>query len=71
MDVGNGQQFPLTSRKPFIPGIGQTLRAMPITAAIIGDGDNMTASRTTIPVTSERCSPATFDGRQHFEVQTR
>lgn len=53
MYVRNRQQFLLTSRQPFLPGIVQTLWAMPVPAAVIRDGYGMAASTTTIPVTSE------------------
>lgn len=69
MDVWNGEEFPLAGRQPLLPGMVQTLRTMPIPAAVVRDGCDMTASRTTVPVSSKRCRPATLDGRKHFEVQ--
>ena len=49
MHVGNGQEFPLTGRQPLLAGIVQTLRAMPVAAAVVRDGDDMTASRNNDP----------------------
>ena len=69
MHVGNGQEFLLTGGQPLVAGVGQTLRAMPIAAAVVGDGHGMTASGTTIPVTAERCRTTVFDGKEHLAVQ--
>jgi len=68
--VGNGQKFLLTSGQPLVASVGQTLRTMPIPAAIVGDGHGLTASGATIPVTAERCCPATFDRGEHLTVQS-
>jgi hypothetical protein len=69
MHVGNGEEFPLAGRQPLLPGMVQTLRTMPVPAAVVRDGRDLTASSTTVPVPSKRCRPATLDARKHFEVQ--
>jgi hypothetical protein len=61
--IRNCKKFLLAGRQPFSPRIVETLRAMPVTAAVVRDGYGMTASTTAVPVTSERCRSATFDGR--------
>jgi hypothetical protein len=44
---------------------------MPIAAAIVRDGDDMTASRTSIPVTSESRRTATFNGGENLQMHPR
>jgi len=53
----------------FLSGIAQTLRAMPIAAAAVGDGDDMAASGTTIAVATECRRAAVCDGKEHFALQ--
>jgi hypothetical protein len=60
--VRNRQEFLLTGRQPLSARIVQTLRAMPVAAAIVRDGDYMTTLRTAVPMPSERCCPTTLNG---------
>ena len=68
--VGHRKEFPLPRGQPPFSGIVQTLRTMPVPAAVVRDGNNITASRTTIPVASECCGSAAFDCRKHLQMQT-
>jgi hypothetical protein len=61
--IRNWQEFLLAGRQPLLSGIVQTLGAMPVSATVVRDGYGMTASTTAVPVASERCRSATFDGR--------
>jgi len=37
MDVARGEKFLTTSFEPTVAGVGLTLRAVPVTAAVVGD----------------------------------
>ena len=70
MHVGNVQKLPLTSGQPPLPGVVETLRTMSITAAVVRDGDDVTALRTTVSMASECGCPAAHNCRQHLSVQS-
>ena len=68
MDVARGEKFSLTCGDPAFPGRGLTLRAVPIAAAVVGDGGTMPAAGALIEMTAE-CGGATpRNGQQHFDV---
>jgi len=70
MHVGHRKEFPLPGRQPPFPGIVQTLRTMPVPAAVVGEGDGLTASGTLIQVPTECRCPATFDCGEYLQVLT-
>src|SRR5438445_2967346 len=53
MDVARGEKFSLTCGDPAFPGRGLTLRAVPISAAVVGDGGTMPAAGALIEMTAE------------------
>jgi len=61
--IGHCKEFLLASRQPLLSGIVQTLRAMPVPAAVVRDGYGMTASTTAVSVASESCRATTLDSR--------
>ena len=68
MDVGRGEQFTATCCDPAFARTGLALGAVPIAAAVVGDGGTMSAARALINVTAE-CGGATArDGQQDLEV---
>ena len=69
VQVRNSQEFLLTGGQPLPSRSVQTLRAMPVAAAVVRDGDYMTTLRTTVPVPSERCCPTTLNGGKYLQVQ--
>jgi hypothetical protein len=71
MHVGNGQKFLLTGGQPLVASVGQTLRTMPVPAAVVRDGHGVTASGATIPVTAERRGTTVFNGSEHLSMQSR
>ena len=67
--VGNIQEFPLTGGQPLPAGIAETPRTMPVAAAVVGDGDDMAACRTTIAVPTQCRCATVCDGKKHLPVQ--
>jgi len=66
--VRNVQEFLLAGSQPPPAGIAETPRAMPVAAAVIGDGHDMAASGTTVAVPAERRRATAYDGGQHLPV---
>ena len=60
VDVADGQQLLLASRDPRVPRRGQTLRAMPVAAAVVREG-RVCALLTAIAVPAERRGAALGD----------
>src|SRR5215471_10470525 len=69
MDVGRGQQFTATCRDPAFTRTGLTLRAVPIAAAVIGDGRAMSTARALIDVTAECGGATACNGKQDFNMR--
>src|SRR6266576_2622250 len=67
MQVARGEQFSLTRRDPAFPSRGLTLRAVPISAAIEGDGA-MPAAGALIEMTAECGGTTPRNGQQHFDM---
>jgi hypothetical protein len=67
MEVAGGEKFLLTRSDPAVPSSGLTLRAMPISAAIVGDGA-MPATGAFIEMTAECGGTTTLNGPQYFHV---
>ena len=67
VDVPDGQEFLFASRHPGVPRRGQTLRAMPIAAAVVGEG-RVCALLTAIAVSTECRRSALGDGEEDAPV---
>jgi len=68
MNIRDREKLSLARGKPLVAGIGLTLRAMAVTAGVVGDGFVATAG-TPIFVAAERCRAAALDGGEHLAVQ--
>jgi hypothetical protein len=68
MEVANRQQFILTLRHPLIASVGLALGAVPITARVIRDG-LVSALRTLIAMTTERCRATASDGVEDLALR--
>ena len=68
--VAYRQEFLLPLMQPLLPGIGLTLRAVPITARVVRDG-LITAAQALVAVPAEGTRTAAHDGRQHFDLGPR
>ena len=68
MEVANRQQFILTLCHPLIASVGLALGAVPITARVIGDG-LVSALRTLIAMTTERCRATASDGVEDLALR--
>ena len=68
VQIASREKFSSTRSDPAVPSSGLTLRAVPIAAAVIGDGGTIPATGALIEMTAEcgRTTPA--NGQQHFDV---
>src|SRR6266850_2488520 len=68
MDVVRREKFSLPCGDPPFPSAGLTLRAVPVSAAVVGDGGAMPAAGAFIEMAAE-CGGATArNGQQHFDM---
>ena len=67
MAIADGQEFVLPGHEPLLARTRQTLRAMPVSARVEGDGA-MPASDTAIEMTAQRGRTAARDGAEHAQV---
>src|SRR2546427_6207468 len=68
MDVVRREKFSLPCGDPPFPSAGLTLRAVPVSAAVVGDGGAMPAAGAFIEMAAE-CGGATpRNGQQHFDM---
>ena len=67
MHVRGWKKFPTTLFQPTIASARLTLRAMPISARVEGDG-TMPAAGTFIEMTAENGGATPRDGQQHFDM---
>src|SRR4030095_4286213 len=58
MDVARREKLSLTCGDPAFPGRGLTLRTMPVSTGVVGDGGTMSAAGALIDMTAE-CGGAT------------
>jgi hypothetical protein len=70
VEIADRQEFPLTLCQPAVASTGQTLRAMTITAGVIGDGA-IVATRTTVEMAAQSRGAAVRDGLKHASVVPR
>ena len=68
MDVARREKFPATRGDPPFPSSGLTLRAVPVSAAVVGDGGTMPAVGAFIEMTAECGGSTARNGQQHFDV---
>src|SRR6202049_2922028 len=68
MDVARREKFLTTRFEPTVTGVGLTLRAVPVTAAVVGDGRTVPAVGALIEMPAQGGSATARDGAQHFEV---
>src|SRR6202022_693189 len=68
MDVARGEKFLTTRFEPTISGVGLTLRAVPVAAAVVGDGRTVPPVGALIEVPAQGSGATARDGAQHLEV---
>ena len=68
MDVARGEKFLTTRLEPTVASVGLTLRAVPVAAAVVGDGRTVGAVGTLIEMPAQGGGATARDGPQHFEV---
>src|SRR6202043_1051496 len=68
MDVGCREKFLTTRGDPPFPSGSLTLRAVPVSAAVIRDGGAMSAAGALIDMTAECGGTTPRNGQQHFDV---
>jgi len=65
MDVASGQQLPFTLLEPADAGVALALRAVPVTARVIGDG-SVSATRAAVAMAAKSSGPAASNSAQHL-----
>src|SRR5437879_12006580 len=68
MDVARRKKFSLTCRDPPFPGGGLALRAVPVSAAVVGDSGTMPAAGALIEMPTEKGGATPPNGQQHFDM---
>src|SRR6202521_4710671 len=68
MDVARREKFLTTRFEPTVASVGLTLRAVPVTAAVVGDGRTVPAVGALIEMPAQGGSATARDSPQHFEV---
>ena len=68
MDVARGEKFLTTRLEPTLAGVGLTLRAVPVAAAVVGDGRTVPAVGALIEMPAQGGGATVHDGAQHLEV---
>ena len=68
MDVARGEKLLTTRFEPTVAGVGLTLRAVPIAAAVVGDGRTVPAVGALIEMPAQGGGATARDGSQHREV---
>src|SRR5271165_3211492 len=69
MGVGRREKFAAPCFEPVFAGTGLTLRAMPISAAVVGDGGAMSTAGALIDMAAEGGGATARNGQQHFDVR--
>src|SRR5260370_30465946 len=67
MYVLRGQKFPATLFEPTLTSARLTLRAVPISTRVVGDGA-MSAARALIEMSAEHGRATPRNGQQHFDM---
>src|ERR1700674_1843744 len=68
MDVARGEKFLATRLEPTLAGVGLTLRAVPVAAAVVGDGRTVATVDALIEMPAQGGGATARDGSQHGEV---
>src|ERR1700687_3985819 len=68
MDVARGEKFLSTRLEPTVASVGLTLWAVPVPAAVVGDGRTVPAVGALIEMPAQGGGATARDGSQHFEV---
>src|SRR5512132_2276442 len=68
MDVARGEKFLTTRLQPGSTGVGLTLRAVPITAAVVRDSRAVPTGDALIEMPAQGSGATACDGPQHGEV---
>src|SRR5216684_3072302 len=68
MDVACGEKFLTTRLEPTVASVGLTLRAVPVPAAVVGDGRTVRAVGALIEMPAQGGGATARDGAQHLEV---
>ena len=68
MDVARGEKFLTTRLEPTVASVGLTLRAVPVTATVVGDGRTVPAVDALIEMPAQGSGATAHDGSQHFDV---
>jgi len=68
MDVACREKFLLTRSDPPFPSSSLTLRAVPVSAAVIRDGGAMPAAGALIDMTAECGGTTARNGQKHFDM---
>src|ERR1700686_3699647 len=68
MDVARGEKLLTTRFEPTIAGVGLTLRAVPVAAAVVGDGRTVPAVGALIEMPAQGGGATARDGSQHLDV---
>src|SRR6267378_2040215 len=68
MDVARRKKFSLTCRDPPFPSSGLTLRAVSVSAAVVGDGGPMPAAGALNKMATEKGGASPRNGQQHFDM---
>src|SRR6266404_6749112 len=67
MHVRRGKKFPATLLEPTFASARLTLRAVPISTGVVGDGA-MSAASALIEMSAERGGTTARNGQQHFDM---
>ena len=68
MEVGGGQEFPLSGGDPPLPRLSLTLGTMAVTARVKGEAPVLTATQAHVDMTAKSSCAASHDGSHHFEL---
>ena len=68
MDVARGEKLLTTRLEPTSTGVGLTLRAVPVAAAVVGDGWTLATVDALIEMPAQGGGATARDGSQHREV---
>src|SRR6202023_2841303 len=68
MDVARGENLLATRLEPTVARVGLTLGAVPIAAAVVGDGRTVRAVGALIEMPAQGGGATARDGPQHFDV---
>src|SRR6516225_11598920 len=68
MNVTRRQKFLATCFEPTVARVGLTLRAVPVTAAVVGDGRTVPAVGALVEMPAQGGGATARDGAQHLEV---